>query len=103
MSDRDALHALRSVSDPSALHVFSNYLYFPNERAARQVAYALSTCGYSVEHRLGADQVNWLVLAKKLMCLNQAGIAEMRAFLEGVAENNGGEYDGWEAEVQDAA
>jgi hypothetical protein len=98
--DRDALEELRAVSDMDAVHVVQHYLYFPLEQGARQVGNILRERGFLVEERLGADGINWLVLAKDRMVPTEAGIGEMRALLEEIAEKNGGEYDGWEAEVQ---
>jgi len=52
-----------------------------------------------VESRLGADLVNWLVLARHRMVPEEAQVERHRAMLEAVASEGGGEYDGWEAEV----
>jgi len=98
--DRDAIEELRGVSDVDAVHWVHHYLYFPSEEAGNDVADILRERGFVVEHRLGADGVNRLVLAKSQMMPTEQNIAEARAMLEQIAEKNGGEYDGWEAEVQ---
>lgn len=98
-TDRDALEELRAVSDMDAVHVLQHYLYFPLEQSAKQVGSILRERGFLVDERRGADGVNWLVLAENRMVPTEAGIVEMRALLEEIAETNGGEYDGWEAAV----
>jgi hypothetical protein len=42
---------------------------------------------------------DWLVLAKSEMVPTETAIAALRTFFEEIAAANGGEYDGWEAEV----
>jgi len=84
----------------TSLYPIQYYLYFPNEQVAKEVAGILYQYGFVVEDRLGADGVNWLLLAKTRAVPTESAIAEMSAFLERIAERNGGEYDGWEAEVQ---
>lgn len=98
-SDKDALRELESISDLSKAHLVQHYLYFPLEQTANNVAHVLSSHGYSVECRLGADGVNWLVLARIELVPTEAAIAAARSFLEEIAIANHGEYDGWEAEV----
>ena len=98
--DHDAIDELRSVSNMDAVHVVQHYLYFPLEQAAQTVANLLRQRGFAVEERLGADGINWLVLARNQMVPTEAEIGQKRQLLEEIAEENGGEYDGWEAEVQ---
>lgn len=99
-SDRDAIEELRTVSNMDAAHWVRHYLYFPVELAAKNVAAVLRERGFVVEDRLGADGVNWLVLAKSQMVPTEAGLSALRTFFEDITASNGGEYDGWEAEVQ---
>lgn len=98
--DRDALEELRSVSNMDAIHVVQHYLYFPLEEAAKNVAEMLRQRGFVVEERLGADGINRLVLAKNQMVPTEAEIGNMRALLEQIAAEKGGEYDGWDVEVR---
>lgn len=98
-NDNDALNDLRAVSDTDAVHRISHYLYFPEQQAAKEVAQVLRQRGFEIEDRLGADGVNWLVLASVQAVPTEAAIAEMRESLEELADDHEGEYDGWEAEV----
>lgn len=97
VTDRDALNELRSVFDLSAPHVVQHYLYFPEEHASQSVADLLTKRGFDVENRLGADNVNWLVLAKHRIIVTEEVIETLRANFEAVAAHYNGEYDGWEA------
>lgn len=98
--DRDVIEELRAISDVDTVHWVHHYLYLPSEESGNDVADVLRKRGFVVEHRRGADGVNWLVLAKSQMVPTEQSIADVRAMLEQIAEKNGGEYDGWEAEVQ---
>jgi hypothetical protein len=73
----------------------SHYLYFPTQEAGEAVASALRKRGFEVESRLGADDVNWLVLASHVLEAPEA-LPSVRAELEHLAERHSGEYDGWE-------
>lgn len=98
--DRVAFEQLRSVTNMDAVHSIRHYLYFPHEQTAKCVASVLREHAFAVEVRLGADDVNWLVLAMTQAVPSEKTITSMCAHLERITEENGGEYDGWEAEVQ---
>jgi len=49
---------------------------------------------------LGADGVNWLVLARHEAVPTEELMASMRRSMETLIAKIGGEYDGWEADVQ---
>jgi hypothetical protein len=76
------------------------YLYFPDRPLGEKVASDLRTQGYVVEDRLGADEVNWLVLVKSNAVPTSAIIDEHGKFFKQIAEENNGEYDGWEANIE---
>jgi hypothetical protein len=97
--DRSALHELLAVSEPGSLHVVLHYLYFPAKKAAEESVSELRSLGFRTESRVGADGVNWLVLARKEIFPSEETIATGRQQMEDVARRRDGEYDGWEAEV----
>lgn len=97
--DRDALGVLLRESTPGALHMLIHYIYLPTQRGAAEVATELRERGFLTEQRLGADQVNWLVLARHKLIPSEELLAATREAMEGIATNYDGEYDGWEAEV----
>jgi hypothetical protein len=80
--------------------IVRHYLYFRFEKSAAHVARILSQSGFAVEYRLGGDDINWLVLVSTRMPQGEERLAESRAVLEAIAEENEGEYDGWEIEVK---
>ena len=97
--DRRGVEApLRSPSG-NAKHRFRHYLYFPTRDAASAVAARLREQSFDVEERLGADGVNWLVSARHDLVVSPEIVATVRANLEELAAMGGGEYDGWEVEV----
>ena len=59
------------------------------------MASALRQRGFEVESRLGADDVNWLVLASHVLEAPEA-LPALRDELEALAQRYSGEYDGWE-------
>src|SRR5690606_30228713 len=77
-----------------------HYLYTPSREAARRLGEQLRQGGYQTQVRLGADGVNWLVLASHEAVLSEELIASTRDSMETLAASVGGEYDGWEVELE---
>jgi hypothetical protein len=98
-NDKVALDQLSKVSDLGQKHTIFHYLYFPKKDAAKKVAQQLRTEGFEIEDRLGADGINWLVLARHDIVPSDEAMATAREKMEQLAESLGGEYDGWEAAV----
>ena len=100
--DADALviRQLRAAgSDLTKPHEIDFYLYFPSEPAARAAADRIkSDFTTTVRHAAKGDQ--WLVLAHRTMIPREQDLAQIRTRLSRLAEQSGGEYDGWEAEVR---
>lgn len=97
--DRQAVAELASVSDADAPHLIIHYVYLPSSEAAASIAGELRNRGFDAEQRLGADGVNWLVLARHVAIPSEPLMASTRRFIETLVAQFGGEYDGWEAEV----
>ncbi|NIN72408.1 MAG: hypothetical protein GTO46_10930 [Gemmatimonadetes bacterium] len=98
--DSQTLTALRDAgSDLSKPHPIEFYLYFPAKTDADHVGVQLQEEGFDVTVRLGAEEVNWLVLAQSTMVPEQRILVELRNKFEALADSLGGEYDGWEAMV----
>jgi regulator of RNase E activity RraB len=98
--DRLGLGEVAKVSDVTAPHLISHYLYLPTREAAASVANELCAQGFETEERLGADGTNWLVLAGHKVVPSEDLIAANRRLMEALAEKFGGEYDGWEVEIR---
>ena len=98
-NDARAVDELGSVSDLSKPHTVLHYLYVPGSDAANSIATELQRRGYRTEERLGADGINWLVLARHEVVPTAALMASLRESLEKLVLPFDGEYDGWEADV----
>lgn len=99
IDDRAAIAELARFSTPGDQHVLRHYLYFPEEAGAASVVAELQRRGFRTEQRLGADGVNWLVLARHEIVPTEASVLATRQTMEALVGPCGGEYDGWEAEV----
>jgi hypothetical protein len=75
-----------------------HYLYFPKKSDAQKAAARLREKGWTVEVKKGGDGENWLTLAKQPAPIEE-DIEEIREELERLADDLGGEYDGWGAAV----
>lgn len=98
--DREALAELAAVSDANAPHLVLHYIYLPSSEAAAEVAVELRSRGFDTEERLGADGVNWLVLARHVAVPSEDFMVATRQSMESLVAALGGEYDGWEADVR---
>ncbi len=73
------------------------YLYFPSEMAAVRSLEKLQAKGYKAE--VHESDSNWLTLATFYGRLTEKELNDIESQLEGVAESEGGEYDGHERDV----
>jgi Regulator of ribonuclease activity B len=97
--DSDALAQLRRESTRVGHRNVLHYLYFSRREDAATSAAALRASGFSTEERLGADGVNWLVLARHEIVPSEETIGAARTTMEELARQHGGEYDGWEVDA----
>jgi hypothetical protein len=100
-SDRDAIRELLAVSCRESPHWLYHYLYFHDEATAANVNKLLHDKNFESEYRIGADGTSWLVLARHRLVLTEDSISRFRELLEQIAAENQGDYDGWEAQVED--
>ncbi|MEW6747805.1 MAG: ribonuclease E inhibitor RraB [Planctomycetota bacterium] len=91
----------RGGENPDAPRRIWHYLYLPTREDAAQIAAELRHRGFRTEERLGADGLNWLVLASHEGVLTEDAMAAARCSMEALVARVGGEYDGWEAEAHD--
>jgi hypothetical protein len=87
----------RHGSDLVQPHSFDFYLYFPDKAAADAASMELRAQRFEV--RLEADEENWLCLATKLMPPDEDILDQLAEWLEDLAEQHGGEFDGWETAI----
>lgn len=76
-----------------------HYLYFPRRSNAEGAGEQLRTRGFAVQIRMGSDGEDWLTLATKAAPNTAEEMDEVRDEMESLAEQFGGEYDGWEAAI----
>jgi hypothetical protein len=95
-----AVAELLTVSKRGEPHVLLHYLYFPNQRDAREVAVELRRLGFTTEERIGGDSENCLVLARHEIVPTEESVLADRELMESLVEPVGGDYDGWEAAVK---
>jgi hypothetical protein len=78
---------------------FRHFIYVPGRTTAEALAARLRRDGFEVESRLGADDLNWLILAIHMLNPEEEALERARQRLVALAEGVGGEYDGWEMDV----
>jgi hypothetical protein len=95
--DRDA--ALPAETGGGLPRWVLHFIYVPDQTTAEALAAKLRCDGFEVESRLGADELNWLVLARHMLIPDEEAFERARDHLASFAGAAGGEYDGWEADL----
>jgi hypothetical protein len=88
--DEQVAAELAAVSDVEEPHLIAHYLYVPSRETAASIGGALRTRGFDTEERLGADGVNWLVLARHVAVPSDELIAATRRSMEALVAAVGG-------------
>jgi Regulator of ribonuclease activity B len=74
------------------------FLYFDDEAGARAAATAAEKAGYEASVTPPSEVVSqWSMQAESTRVVDYTNVAGFRALFERIAEENRGEYDGWEA------
>jgi hypothetical protein len=74
------------------------FLDFSSAQAAREAARVIESAGYEVTVTAPADPAaRWSVRAAGNRVVDESTVAAFRAWFERLADEHGGEYDGWEA------
>ena len=97
--DSTALAALISQGNARASRRIKYFIYVPDQLSAEGCATVLRQNGFSVESRLGADGVDWLVLAYHAIGSDPDKLEQVSELAAVLAQKFGGEFDGWEADV----
>jgi hypothetical protein len=100
-TDAQVVERLRSQGvDLKAALDIRHILSFDTEGAARRAALEFGESpDWRVEVGRAVDGPKWLFLLTYRAVIDLAAIRKLRASLGGLAERNGGHYDGWEAGV----
>jgi len=77
----------------------AHYLYFRKKAQVEKAGQKLRKLGFEVDVRRGADGETWLALARPGPTKRPADIEGLRDELETLAQELGGEYDGWELAI----
>jgi len=93
----------RAGADLSQPRETLHYLYVGREADAATAKVRLAGEGRAIETRPAATGGGWLVLLETDMVVGLDAIHALRAEIESVASQVGGEYDGREAAVPEAA
>ena len=93
--------AIDSADLDQPRHVL-HFLYFPSEAAAAAAAAVVRSNAFDAEVRPPMDQWpdQWsLVCEKHGVVVDPVSVRDTGNFFDEVAEQHGGDYDGWEASV----
>jgi hypothetical protein len=101
--EQDEAAAKSSPAQPQPQRM-EYYLYFPRKRDATTAANRLrNRYDWETSVRKGADGKNWLTFAVADVPSEEDQIEEIREYLEGLADELGGEYDGWAMKTEPSA
>lgn len=99
--DQAVLESLREAgSDFTQAHPVDFYIYNPTKDGAEQICDQLRANGFKVSVREAATGSDWLCFASLSFVPSIDKLAEIRGTIEGLTEQFGGEYDGWETVVK---
>jgi hypothetical protein len=99
--DARVVEVLRSVGgDLRQPTEFIVFLYFPTTEAAAAAAARLRAIGFPDVLVSESLHGKWGCIGTRQMVPDARAIRQLRSVLERLAEEHGGEYDGWEAAVQ---
>ncbi len=85
---------------PNQPRPISFWFYFPHKKGAELAKGVLEKDGFDVDISPAASSNNqWLCLAYKTMVPEYAELSDLRNWLENIAEELRGNYDGWEIEI----
>lgn len=98
--DRKVVELMKTMgSDVSKSRPVWFYFYFPDEDRAQTFARRLKGMQFKVETGPAATGDKWLCLAERNMVPDVDILEGLRKLLLPLANNLGGEYDGWETEM----
>lgn len=82
-------------SDTERDHPMEFFLYFPEELQAYSAAAQLFNLQFKVNVSFSKSSKDWLCFATKEIKPTSDRMGQLSNFLEKLAEENGGFYDGW--------
>ena len=98
--DKKVLALMKSMgSETSIARPIYFYFYFPDEKAAETFSLRLKGMGFNTQVNFSGMGKDWLCLADREMTPELDILDGLRKLLTPLAENLGGNYDGWETEM----
>ncbi|MCP9291686.1 ribonuclease E inhibitor RraB [Gracilimonas sediminicola] len=92
-------HIIRFGGDIDKEKPVDFFFYFPTEYAASQVEVKLLNLGFSTDLHYLDKNKKWSLSANKIMKISTDRIYELGLWFNKIAEEQGGEYDGWGAPI----
>jgi Regulator of ribonuclease activity B/FHA domain len=89
----------KAGSDLTRPHPVEFFLYFPSEASARSAAGQIQAGGFEVRVEQAGSGPAWLCKADKLMVPSLRVMTDLRGKFTKLADQLGGEYDGWGSQV----
>ena len=82
-------------ADFSKEHGIEFFLYFPDEKSAKEASERIVKLGFDVEISKNNNDSSWLCLATKMINPGYYALSRFREKFEQIAEELNGKYDGW--------
>lgn len=86
-------------SHPDKKRSVTFYFYFPNQKNAKLASGVLRREGFETDIHESSKPDSWDCIAYKEMVPEYVEIHDLRNWLEKIATDLNGEYDGWETQV----
>ena len=86
-------------SQPDRKRPVTFYFYFPSNKNAELAGKVLKREGFDVEIDTSLKPGEWSCIAYKSMVPEYVEIHDLRNWLEQIAQDLDGNYDGWETEI----
>lgn len=99
MDGKTLVQLAKAGSDLKKPHEIDFFFYFPNQDQAKKAADKLAALGLSTKIDRAAKGSNWVIHGNKTMVPSEAELQRLRRYFDEIAAAQGGEYDGWGAEV----
>ncbi len=99
MDCKTLVQLAKAGSDLKKPHEIDFFFYFPTQDQAKKAAPKLAALGLSTKIDRAAKGSNWVIHGNKTMVPSEAELQRLRRYFDEIAAAQGGDYDGWGAEV----
>lgn len=98
-NDREALQRLAKVLPLDVEQLLTHFLYLPSKRAAKRAHVAVTARDFEADEPYHFRD-RWGVRVHTMLIPEEAALGELRRIFTEIAEDNGGHYDRWEADLR---